>query len=70
MARRGPGLCFGVRLLGGDVKLVVDPTCDAYGGCSGVGGSSIALALTVPFLAQQRVFPRGAAWLSRGEMRC
>lgn len=59
--------CFRVRLLGGDLKLMEYPTCDSYGCCSGVGGSSTALVLTV---ARRHVFPRGAAWLSRGEMRC
>lgn len=44
--------------------------CDAYECRSGVGGSSTALPLAVSFLARQRVFPRGAAWLSHGKMQC
>lgn len=70
MSWHGLGLCSGVTLLDGDVKLVLHPMCDAYGCCSGVGDSSTAPALTVPFLAWQLILPQGAAQLSRGKMRC
>lgn len=42
----------GFRLPGGDLKFVEHPTCDAYGCCSRVGGSSTALVLMVVCLPQ------------------